>query len=98
MKAYNKGTATRKLKTMSTDSFRWNPEPVLLKKVIELANRRGQPPETIVSQAVASYLQSQLSSEPEPSRGQTLISHMRGKATSSLTTDEIMRLTRGEDD
>lgn len=28
-------------------------------------------------------------------RGRALIEHMRGRATSGLTTDEIMRLTRG---
>lgn len=28
-------------------------------------------------------------------RGRALIKHMRGRATSGLTTDEIMRLTRG---
>jgi AbrB family looped-hinge helix DNA binding protein len=30
-------------------------------------------------------------------RGRTLIAHMRGKATSRLTTDEIIALTRGND-
>lgn len=29
-------------------------------------------------------------------RGRRLIEHMRGRATSGLTTDEIMALTRGE--
>jgi AbrB family looped-hinge helix DNA binding protein len=29
-------------------------------------------------------------------RGQALIAHMRGRATRRITTDEIMRLTRGE--
>ncbi len=28
------------------------------------------------------------------SRGKTIITHMRGKATSSMSTDEIMALTR----
>ncbi len=31
------------------------------------------------------------------SRGQALIAHMRGRGTRRLTTDEIMRLTRGAD-
>jgi len=30
------------------------------------------------------------------SRGRAIVEHMRGRATSGLTTDEIMRLTRGE--
>lgn len=29
-------------------------------------------------------------------RGQMLIAHMRGRATSRMTTDEIMQVTRGE--
>ena len=29
------------------------------------------------------------------SRGRELIEHMRGRATSGLTTDQIMKLTRG---
>ena len=31
-----------------------------------------------------------------PGRGHGLIEHMRGRATRRLTTDQIMRLTRGE--
>ena len=30
-------------------------------------------------------------------RGERLIAHMRGRATSGMTTDEIMALTRGDD-
>lgn len=29
-------------------------------------------------------------------RGKRLVEHMRGRATSGMTTDEIMALTRGE--
>jgi AbrB family looped-hinge helix DNA binding protein len=29
------------------------------------------------------------------SRGQALVEHMRGRATRRITTDEIMKLTRG---
>ncbi|MGI8934103.1 MAG: hypothetical protein ACR2FS_08515 [Phormidesmis sp.] len=79
-------------------SFEWKPEPVLLEKVIALANQRGQSPEAIVDQAVAVYVQTQSHSRPELSRGQELINLMRGKATAKLTTDEIMYLTRGDDD
>jgi len=31
-----------------------------------------------------------------PGRGHALIEHMRGRGTRRLTTDQIMRLTRGE--
>ncbi len=29
-------------------------------------------------------------------RGRSIVNHLRGKATSGMTTDEIMALTRGE--
>ena len=32
----------------------------------------------------------------QPGRGHALIEHMRGRGTRRLTTDQIMRLTRGE--
>jgi len=35
--------------------------------------------------------------EGERSRGRTLVDHMRGRAAQSLSTDEVMALTRGED-
>ena len=31
------------------------------------------------------------------SRGRTMIEHMRGRGTVKMTTDEILRLTRGDD-
>lgn len=31
-----------------------------------------------------------------PGRGHALIEHMRGRGTRGLTTDQIMRLTRGD--
>ena len=34
----------------------------------------------------------------EPTRGRALVARMRGRAQIRLTTDEIMALTRGEDD
>lgn len=33
-----------------------------------------------------------------PSRGQRLVDRLRGKATTNMSTDEIMALTRGDDD
>jgi AbrB family looped-hinge helix DNA binding protein len=34
--------------------------------------------------------------ESAPGRGQALVQHLKGRATVKMTTDEIMRLTRGE--
>jgi AbrB family looped-hinge helix DNA binding protein len=32
------------------------------------------------------------------SRGEAIVQHMRGKGTINITTDELMAMTRGEDD
>ena len=40
----------------------------------------------------------QLQKKHPPGRGQALVDLMRGKATASLNTDEIMQLTRHTDD
>ncbi|MCY7274943.1 MAG: AbrB/MazE/SpoVT family DNA-binding domain-containing protein [Phormidesmis sp. CAN_BIN44] len=40
----------------------------------------------------------QLQKKEHPSRGQSLIALMRGKATPNSTTDEIMQLTRYADE
>lgn len=41
-------------------TFNWKPEKTLLKKVIHLASERGQSPESIISEAVRLYLETQL--------------------------------------
>jgi AbrB family looped-hinge helix DNA binding protein len=33
-----------------------------------------------------------------PARGRALVEHLRGRATVAMSTDEIMRLTRGEEE
>lgn len=43
------------------------------------------------------YLQPVLNKKGKINRGRRLIEHMRGKATVRMTTDQIMRLTRGEE-
>ena len=40
-------------------TFNWNPEKTLLEKLINLASKRGQSPESIISEAVRSYLEIQ---------------------------------------
>ncbi|MCG6137883.1 MAG: hypothetical protein MET45_25145 [Nostoc sp. LLA-1] len=41
-------------------TFNWNPEKTLWKKVIHLASERGQSPESIISEAVKLYVDTQL--------------------------------------
>ena len=40
-------------------TFNWNPEQTLLEQLINLASNRGQSPESIISEAVRSYLEIQ---------------------------------------
>ena len=40
-------------------TFSWKPEPILLQKLIDLADSRGQAPEDIVTEAVKLYLEKQ---------------------------------------
>ena len=37
-----------------------------------------------------------VTTEKRSARGRSIVEHLRGKATVKLTTDEIMKLTRGE--
>jgi hypothetical protein len=41
-------------------TFNWNPEQTLLEKVRNLAIQRGQSPESIISEAVRLYIETQL--------------------------------------
>ena len=41
-------------------TFNWNPEQTLLEKVRYLAIQRGQSPESIISEAVRLYIETQL--------------------------------------
>lgn len=40
-------------------TFNWNPEQTLVEKLINLASKRGQSPESIISEAVRLYLETQ---------------------------------------
>ena len=45
---------------------------------------------------VADYIRLIKDEKNHIGRGKALIAHLRGKAVSGMSTDEIMRLTRGE--
>jgi len=53
-------------------TFNWKPEQTLLEKVINLASQRGESPESIVSEAVRLYLETQLL-EPVDTYGSDLL-------------------------
>jgi predicted DNA-binding protein len=44
---------------MANSQIQWNPEPNLLERLAQLARKRGQTTESIITEAVLSYLQIQ---------------------------------------
>jgi hypothetical protein len=45
---------------MTSLQVKWNPEPSLIERLTQLAQKRGQTAESIVTEAVLSYLQTQV--------------------------------------
>jgi hypothetical protein len=45
---------------MANSQIQWNPEPNLLERLAQLAQQRGQTTESIITEAVLSYLQIQV--------------------------------------
>lgn len=48
---------------MTTSQVQWNPEPNMLERLSQLAQKRGQTTESIITEAVLSYLQTQVSED-----------------------------------
>jgi hypothetical protein len=48
---------------MTTSQVQWNPEPNLVERLTQLAQKRGQTAESIITEAVLSYLQTQVPDE-----------------------------------
>lgn len=64
---------------------------------IELREQLGLLPESEVEFEIVDNVLQLRKVEDSCRRGRALINHMRGRANSGMTTDEIMALTRGED-
>ncbi len=63
----------------------------------ELRNRLGFLPGTEVEFIPEGNSLKLIKKRAAPGKGAQLIRHLKGKATVSLSTDEIMALTRGEE-
>ena len=48
---------------MTTSQVQWTPEPNLIERLTQLAQKRGQTTESIITEAVLSYLQTQVPDE-----------------------------------
>ena len=64
---------------------------------VEIRERLGLLPNSEVEFAVeGSAVRIRRARGRKRGRGRSIVAHLRGKATSGLTTDQIMALTRGE--
>jgi hypothetical protein len=57
-------------------TLNWQPEPTLVEQILKLAEQRGQPPETLLTEAILLYLENQpasLNSEVIP---ETIAPHL----------------------
>lgn len=72
-------------------------EPELKRRLKIEAARSGTDMSKMVREAIVEILDRRESERrKEEGRGRRLVEHMTGRATSGMTTDEIMALTRGE--
>jgi hypothetical protein len=52
---------------MSTSTLDWTPEPQLVERLMELAQKRGQPLDALLTEAIVTYLNAQKVQELPPS-------------------------------
>ena len=74
-------------------TFDWKPEPTLLEQLITLAQQQQRSPEAIVTQAVISYLQTQISATDRP---QSSLSLSQRRAFLKLPLAERHRLLQAQ--
>lgn len=78
---------------MTASALNWTPEPHLLEQLISLAQQKGQPPETLITEAIVAYLTTQSSppsvvaiEEPDP-----LIGLFAGSPNLATQSEEILQ-------
>jgi predicted transcriptional regulator len=72
-------------------TFNWNPEQTLLEKLINLASKRGQSPESIISEAVKSYLETQLQETVNDDVSDPLIGLFAATPDLALNSEDILQ-------
>ncbi len=63
---------------------------------LEIRERYGFLPHTEVEDKGKMYFKLLITHNHKSTRGKNIVAHLRGKATVKMTTEEIMRLTRGD--
>ncbi|WP_414568858.1 hypothetical protein [Nostoc sp. CCY 9925] len=72
-------------------TFNWKLEQALLEKVINLASQRGQSPESIVSEAVRLYLETQLLETVDNPASDPLIGLFAGTPDLATNSEDILQ-------
>ncbi|MEH1809676.1 hypothetical protein [Nostoc sp.] len=72
-------------------TFNWKLEETLLEKVINLASQRGQSPESIVSEAVRLYLETQLLETVDNVVSDPLIGLFAGTPDLATNSEDILQ-------
>ncbi|WP_298919754.1 hypothetical protein [uncultured Nostoc sp.] len=72
-------------------TFNWKPEQTLLEKVTNLASQRGQSPESIVSEAVRLYLETQLLEPVDNAVSDPLIGLFAGTPDLATNSEDILQ-------
>lgn len=72
-------------------TFNWKLEQTLLEKVINLASQRGQSPESIVSEAVRLYLETQLLETVDNTVSDPLIGLFAGTPDLATNSEDILQ-------
>ncbi len=72
-------------------TFNWKLEQTLLEKVINLASQRGQSPESIISEAVRLYLETQLLETVDNAVSDTLIGLFAGTPNLATNSEDILQ-------
>jgi predicted transcriptional regulator len=72
-------------------TFNWNPEQTLLEKLINLASKRGQSPESIISEAVKSYLETQLQETVNDAVSDPLIGLFAATPDLAINSEDILQ-------
>ncbi|HYX13500.1 MAG TPA: hypothetical protein VE944_03865 [Nostoc sp.] len=72
-------------------TFNWKLEQTLLEKVINLASQRGQSPESIVSEAVRLYLETQLLETVDNAASDPLIGLFAGTHDLATNSEDILQ-------
>ncbi|MEH2240471.1 hypothetical protein [Nostoc sp.] len=72
-------------------TFNWKPEQTLLEKVINVASQGGESPESIVSEAVRLYLETQLVEPVDNYGSDPLIGLFAGTPDFATNSEDILQ-------